>query len=1387
MKSVKVALLAGLMSLAGVVEAKDVYYVSGYFGKEGDDKAAFTVKDSSGNLTTYEQGDTVVINSQYCTLNPAQAWISDELPTDSSFKIRVEMDFTFHSGVANAVLMGVIVEVAENVTATFNKGNSKNEIKLGTVVFDGDGTIDLSGAKEISDPLKISAGMKFKLPDSYEGGIVITDPEHLNPADYPDYIISIDDDGVAHLIKKDNGVALVDGISYSTFADAFAAAKPDKTIQLTKWLTMNIPAGLKDSVQWQGTVTFSGTMPDGFSPANYGNDKSTVEFFGVSGGYLLDSGSFGGTLKITNCGDATGWILNNAYSSQNFVFGALTGNGDIKDSGGATQQYSFKDGSTFGGSISTIGKKFVFGSKTASSTATIVIDEGATANLAEGKTWSATNGIVINGRLTGAGTLGGATSLGASGVIDVAGGKTCTIATINSNQLSKTGEGALKISAWSKALQNLSVEGEIVNGVFKDSNNIMISGLTLTGDTRFAGLGFGFTGTANLGSHTLRIATKPQTTTDKSWYQNFSVKDATLDGTGAIVVEDGSKLLISTATQFANGTLEVLSGGACEKAGDFTVANVVLHNGGSFSGNGQVVVSGTLSGDGTVDKLTFANDATIDPSAGLPTVTSVTYGSSIIVKANPGDAVFKANAAPANTVTIKDADGKIQSLWSLKNENGTIRLSGDVKKLLVGESWTVDAATAADFPTPLVLDLSEYYGENKGQPIGETAHTVITLPVGMDASAYLSKIQVILPTLHKKGHLTAEGNVIKFAFDPLVLYWVDYRGTFWDSIYGGDKNGNNGLGRTEAGVSQAILAGDTVIFDKVHYQVAGVFQEQSPYWHYDENLYIKNTVNPGKNNEWDLKILEGVNLKLGFCGPTATGQNLNNNFKIYVEKDSTLELGYWGNTHHREGLLRKNLTFGGAGTITLGDDMGTSCRVEGDLKVKQQDPDAQTTVVPTLDVRGKELVVKGGQIDVNLTGFGALSGSGTITTPITFNNATITNSFTFTDQVTLKGVLTVQVAALPVEDGRVPILTASNVDLTQLNRVVLVKDGHVSPIAYTAELVDGVLYAKIDNRYSVSFNADHRLGYDFKTFIVVVELSESIEGVGVEVSITRPRPNGEESDSDDVTQRVWKGTTDSKGTARVMIGSPDELLDDGGYTWTATVDGLPQMHVTKTWSIESRPVAQVDSFAVYSMERAVAVAGESGTIKLLTNVFFAPPPGRYNIDRDGYDIMITNDMRWQDCNGGVEVAAPKTVDHYTVFKRSDPFVIEGEWLGHALPWMTQKKIQEALTTASEENGLKPYEAYVLGLPAATWETEEIIARGVETGDKDTIEVSDGLRTKPAAETGVVVTKTLVDAETKREVSATPIYDLLKMETKAKLLKLNYEFSADLGQEPDQGE
>lgn len=1180
LKSIKAALLAGLIGLLGFgAEAEELiaYYKAGYIGDHASsatDALKLTATSGGSDLAyTSAHGEwTLIIDSN--SPKGAQAWCANTVKyNDFVFtiaKVIIKRDFTLKPGVTAALFDAVEIEVEEGAKLTLTNEGSRT-MSLGAVTFSGDGEVDAS------------SGVTFTKPITTKGNVTVKTPANAF-------------------------VATVDGTEYLTITDAFYAAKPSGTICVTAstWPTTNLPEGIKDAAQWQGTVTFSGTMPNGFAPANYGNANSTIEFKGVSEGYLANKGSFDGTLKVTNADASTpGWQIDIGYSDDNFVFGALTGDGDIvAGDSSVTQQYSFKDALTFLGSMTTSSKRLVVGETTHGSrsqyTSRIYIEKGHVVRIAEGKTLSGKWGMIVDGEIKGSGTL------------------------------------------------------------------------------------------------------------------------------------------------------------ACP--------------------SDKKVIFG------------FANDAapTIDLAEGVPQIAegcAVQFNKPLTLKnVQPGDTILKCASKPTNleTVTLKDESGATPSLWSLKYENGAVKLSGGIKKLSGNESWIVDAATAADFPTPLILDLSDYYGEGAGKPVGETAHTVMTFPVGTEASAYLSKIQVVYPTLHAAGSLSAEGNKIFFTFGHLDLYWNAWRGTFWEAVFGGDIHGNNGFGRTEAGATQAILAGDTVIFDKEHYQVAGEFAEKSPYWHYDENLYIKDEVNPGTNNDWDLKVLEGVTLKMGLRGARATGQNIITDFKIYVEENSTLELGYWGNTHHYQGVIRPDVTFGGAGTITLGDDMGASCRIEGNLKVKQ-DPSAQETEVPTLNVRGKELVVQGGQIDVNLTGFGALSGSGTITTPITFNNATINatdaNGFTFKNKTTFTGTLTVDMTSAPTGEDLVKICTkgegGSFVFANDIDVLVRV-GGSVQPAFYTlATDTDGNLCVKVAT-VQITYDAEVVLGYDYKTMICRVTMTPAIEGVVATVTVNEVADN----------LRTWTAPVigmRGSGRCEVMVGDADDNFAPGTYSMTVSVGGWTSDELPFTLAPSNDGnLAMVDGFGYKTMREAVAASQESGKgIDLLTNVFFAAPEGTYAIDRNGFDVKATNyttiDAQTNEVTAEDEVVLTRDGKGIT------RVVIAGDWLAAGLPWRTKKTIDAAIWTTGET--MAPFEAYVLGFDSEDALTAKVIVRGVQTADPKTIELTDDLSIKSAAETGVVVTKKLVDAnDGKTVVSETTTYDLTQMTNKSALLKLSYAFAHDKGQE-----
>lgn len=1151
-------------AMFGVEEPKEItaYYKSGYFGNSSNQLTLVDENDKNIAYTGTESDWTIIIDSDHLASGTTTAWCSEQSYYRNNairiVKIIVRApNFTFKPGVTAALFDGVELEVAEGAKLTLSNDSSRN-MSVGAVTFSGEGEVEASSGVTFTKDITINGNVQVDLPSG-------------------------------------TFVAEYDGNKYMTLAKAIEAAGTDGIVDVL----VNSLTGGSIPETWRGTVRFTGTLPNEFDPAQYGNANSVVEFNGVSGGWLKYSGSFAGTLKVTNKGETKGWTIDNGYGDDNFVFGALTGDGDIVDGNtGITQQYSFKDVSTFSGSLTTAGKRFIVGQTTHGSktqyTARIYIEKGYVAHVAAGKTWEGKWGMIVDGEIKGSGTL------------------------------------------------------------------------ACPGDKKVI---FGFANDA------------------------------------------------ATTIDLSEGALTIAEGCSVQFNKPLTLKNV-----------------------------------------------------------SAGDVILNCSSKPANleTVQLKNEDGEVMTLGSLKYADGKVTFVVE-KNLHTQDVWTLQTATEmAAVPNGYKLDLTDYLALDQAP---------IVLPVGTtteEAAAFLAKLHVVPPTIRKNATLAVKDNTLAIAYEAMTLYWAAWRGTFWEHIGQTDANGNHGLMRDESGnLNIAHRPNDTVVFDKTHYTVGGEYLT-TQYWHYDENLYIKNEVIPGDTNDWDLKILDGVTLKMGLRGARATGQNVISKLKIYVEAGSTLELGYWGNTHHYQGVIRDDVTFGGAGTITLGDDMGTSCRIEGNLKVKQ-DPSAQETEVPTLDVRGKELVVKGGQIDVKLTGFGALSGSGTITTPITFNNATIdatdAKGFTFKNETTFTGNLTVDLTSAPTGKDLVKICTkgeGGSFVFTEGIDVIVRVGGEVQPAFYTLDTDnDGNLCVKVAP-VTITYDADVVLGYDYKTMICRVWMSPAIEGVIAKVTVKNVGDN----------LKTWTAPVigmRGSGRCEVLVGDADNYFEPGTYSMTVLIGGTTLDPIEYNLEVlNDGKLAKVGEVGYDSMENAVAAAKSSGgTITLLTNVFFAAPEGMYSIARNGFDIMPVNYTTIDVFTNEV------TAENEVIFERGGEgiarVVIAGDWIAAGLPWRTKKAINTDIWVKAETMEMAPFEAYVLGIPAETWTTETIIARGVETGDPETIKIDDGLTLKDASDTGVVVTRKLIDADTRATVSETNVLEL-KNVNKVKLLKLAYDFAADGGQE-----
>ena len=1239
------------------------YYVSGYFGVPANEADALTLVNADGSAVVYNGQTaewTIVIDDAHLKSGTVAAWCAEQSQYGSYpinvVKIVVNTNFDLRPGDTKVLMDGVEFEVAKDVTLNLNNTQSGGRtFNLGAATFSGEGTVNATSGVAFTKDIVITGDVKVNTPANA-------------------FVAKVGED------------------KFLTLAGAIAAAMPDGLVEVLD----NSLAGGNIPDDWRGTVQFSGTMPAGFNPANYGNAQSTIEFKGVSGGYLSSTSlSYAGTLKLTNDGDTPAWTAQNGFSDvkYNFTFGALSGDGDFVDNGGANQQYSFADASTFAGNVTVLTKRFVIGSAGHDKVSRIYVEKGAVANIAAGKTWDGQWAVRIDGTVKGSGTL-------------------------------------------SSAKQ-------------------------------------------------------------KQIYFGYEPNVGAIDAADPVI-------------DLADGA------------------------------------------------LTVASDC------------GVTFGKTLTLKnVTEGAVVLKCATMPTNlgSVQLKDETGAVRSDWKLVYRDGAVRL-------------------------------------------GRTG--------------------------------------------PMTLYWNDWRGTFWETAGGTDVHGNRGLGRDANGYVQEILPNDTVVFDKAHYQKDGVFAEQTDYWHYDENLYIKDEVQPGTSNDWDLKILEGVTLKMGLRGAKATGQNVISDLKIYVEEGSSLELGYWGNTHHYQGVIRDDVVFGGSGTIRFGADLGPSLRAEGDVLVKGGE-------TPTMDLNGKELVLSGANasIEVNLTGFGAVTPTAAgihLKGDVDFGNAATIDASTEANRVTLDksatfgANLTVKLTQAPTEGNPVKILAlgaGATASFTDTAVRVLVGG---QPVAAFYELFtdgDGDLAVRVKER-QVAYGTATGAGYDFAGALVTVTMDPAIEDLPIAVT---------------VGDRVWTGTMGADGTGVVMVGDEDTLLPSGTYAYTVTVGanaytGNGTLFIGDTWfkadpssgaseeiggawqtaapaivagkysltdtatftvsadkAADARgvieqmlsfdgPMADADLAALdmtdakgaltlaedasgalcwkgyvggawvglsttvpaelgehrvrieydrttangtlqyfidgvaasepfaaagamtsvsyvgagtlselegfvedsalvayagvkyKSMEDAVTAwkaADKAGAITLLTNIYFAPEPDTYYIEKNDYSLYFTNDMVIQSetKNGDIStivVGWPVAVVGYHAGSEDFPIVIDGEWLGHTIPWKRHSLIQQELLKTPLDSDFALWQAYALGFTPEEVSTAKAIARFATEGS--TVYITDALPVRDADETGIVVTRLLMEGDASGTVKvldeqpeATERGLPIDVTTggRVRCFKLGYEFEADVGE------
>ncbi len=186
-----------------------------------------------------------------------------------------------------------------------------------------------------------------------------------------------------------------------------------------RFVYTTIPTGLTwtDS-DWTGTLTLKDLTFEDKLFSTYGNTGSTLELVGVQG---YNNEKVGGsqtwvnpTVKFTDsetAGREFGFKYTSANDGSYFTFYKIAGAGKLVCVDSSTQTMRASIFTDFSGSIDVGTHAFIFGtSANTGSSGTITVVSGASVTVASGETWTASNGLVVNGALT---IADGATATGA--------------------------------------------------------------------------------------------------------------------------------------------------------------------------------------------------------------------------------------------------------------------------------------------------------------------------------------------------------------------------------------------------------------------------------------------------------------------------------------------------------------------------------------------------------------------------------------------------------------------------------------------------------------------------------------------------------------------------------------------------------------------------------------------------------------------------------------------------------------------------------------------------------------------------------------------------------------------------------------------------------------
>ncbi len=361
-----------------------------------------------GNVKLVAEGNYVIETSKLKGMEGAMITIVSDIEGDFEVKSALKLD---NVTLSHAVMTDQDVEItgvvslagirassiyahdatlktAEGVTHKFPESRA---MKIaGTVVIDS--TLEIAAGATLTINAESAATLKILKSKVGEGAVSLTENVTL-------YIPA----GVQ--VLNVNGAGKVDGAGLISVKDFASTPAPVES--------------------WSGTyvLAFTGTGLASVNPNNYGNANSIVRMNGVNGWFVTNE-AYLSTIELIDNGATPALTINNGSSGANLLFGKIIGGGTIATAGGSSQKSIVKDGSEFYGSITmTTTKSIVFGDTISGlNNNMIIVQNGYSTMIGAGKTWTAANGITINGTIKGSGTLGSATTFGSTSIIDISEG-----------------------------------------------------------------------------------------------------------------------------------------------------------------------------------------------------------------------------------------------------------------------------------------------------------------------------------------------------------------------------------------------------------------------------------------------------------------------------------------------------------------------------------------------------------------------------------------------------------------------------------------------------------------------------------------------------------------------------------------------------------------------------------------------------------------------------------------------------------------------------------------------------------------------------------------------------------------------------------------------------